>query len=250
MYEIKILATSDIHAPRYTGLFFKAVKLTKIQPDIIILAGDLVEKNNVSALKPIYNYILNNFDGIPVFAVFGNEEYRGFENRYVEEYREFVWLNDEYRIVDVKETRVAIIGTRGALDKPTPWQARNIPGIASYYRELPERVSKYIDEIRTRGVNIVILVSHYGVTYNNLEGEPQQIWPYLASRRMENIIKKKHLDLVIHGHAHKAVVEMIRINNTPIYNVSLPARGRIVEITVSAKKTASTTEGLFRWIKK
>lgn len=216
------------------------------QPDLVVLAGDMVERNNIYALQPVYGSLIDRFRGVPIVSVFGNEEFKGFEEKYKATYPLFKWLNDEFIVLDIKGVRVAVIGTRGSLDKPTTWQVRNIPGIIDYYRDLPLVISKYVDEARLQKIDYLVLVSHYGVTYENLEGEDRSIWPYLASRRFEEVITSKQLDLVIHAHAHKGVKERVYIGGTPVYSVSLPARGRLVEIILEKKKT----QGLEQWFVK
>lgn len=244
---INILATADIHSPKYLSLFMKSLKETAAKPDLIILAGDLVEKNTIPAFKPIYNALLQKYEEIPIIAVYGNEEYRGYEYRYEELYRKIIWLNDKYVILSIRNYKIAIIGTRGALDKPTTWQARNIPEIYKYYKELPNKIAELVDEVRSKNIDLVILVSHYGVTYKDLEGEPRNIWAYLASNRFENIITSKGIDLVIHGHAHNGLIEQVFIGSTPVYNVSLPARGRImyIEFKKVMKKRKNSLEKWF-----
>lgn len=241
-----ILSTADIHSPRYLDLFMKSLERTNISPDIIVLAGDLVDKNNVYALKPVYNALLKKFPEAPIISVFGNEEYRGYEDKYKSMYPLFKWLNDEYIILDTSGQRIGIIGTRGALDKPTPWQSRHMPWVRDYYRKLPLLVSKLIDRVRNEGAEIVVLVSHYGVTYSDLEGEPRNIWPYLASSKMEKVIISKKVDLVIHGHAHNAVKTRIKLSNTYVYNVSLPANRELVIIDYIKEEKP---HGLDRWLK-
>lgn len=245
MVLIKILATADVHCPRYKELFMKSLERVIKLPDLVILAGDMVERNNVYALQPIYNAIIERFGNTPVISVFGNEEFRGFEDKYVSLYPRFKWLNDEFVVLDIKGVRLAVVGTRGSLDKATVWQIRNIPRVSDYYRELPQKIIEHVDRARLEGVNYTILVSHYGVTYDNLEGEDKNIWPYLASRRFEEVIISKQLDLVIHAHAHHGVKESIYIGGTPVYNVSLPARGRFVEIILEKRRV----HGLEKWFR-
>ncbi len=243
---LKILATADIHSPRYLEMFKRSLKEFDREVDIVILAGDLVERNNVYALKPAYDLILEKYSDKPIIAVFGNEEYRGFEKKYIELYKGFKWLNDSYIVIEINGYSVGVIGTRGALDKPTAWQARNMPGIYKYYSELPSRIASFTDRLVQENVDIIILVTHYGVTYSNLEGEPRHIWPYLASKRFENVIKNKPIDLVIHAHAHNSVRELVYIDGKPVYNVSLPARGRIVYIEYRPS-SKNKSKGLDKW---
>lgn len=246
---IKIIATSDIHSPRYLDLFIKSMDQLIVEPDLIILAGDLVEKNNIHAFKQVYDYLMNKYSKVPVIAVFGNEEYRGYENKYREQYGGIKWLNDEYVIIDLRNFRIGLIGTRGALDKPTPWQFKNIPGIVEYYNNLPIKVSNMVDDLIKQRVDLTILVSHYGVTYKNLEGEPRSIWFHLASRRFEEVIINKKIDLVIHGHIHNGLKDIVYVDSTPIYNVSLPARGGVQYIEIGETRREKV-KGLEKWFMK
>jgi len=161
-------------------------------------------------------------------------------------YPSFKWLNDDYILLEVFGQRIGIIGTRGALDKPTPWQSRHMPWVRDYYRKLPILVSSLIDQLRSKGAEIIVLVSHYGVTYSDLEGEPREVWPYLASSRMEKVVINKRVDLVIHAHAHNAVMTRIKLGNTYVYNVSLPANREIVVIDYVKEEKPI---GLDKWLK-
>ncbi|MEM2025280.1 MAG: metallophosphoesterase [Desulfurococcaceae archaeon] len=222
-----IVATSDVHSPEHLQLYLELIKNTNLDPQVVLFAGDMVDKNKVLAFKPIYEATRKKFPSARIISVFGNEEYRGFEKLYEEMYRDVIWLNDSYAKL---QEDVCIIGTRGALDRPTTWQARNIPGIEKYYRELPCMVEKLAIELRQGACKKIILVSHYGVTHLNLVGERKESYPYLASTRFESILKGELVDLVIHGHIHMGKLDVVNIRGIPVYNVSLPARRKLVEV--------------------
>ncbi len=228
-----IAVTADVHSPRYLDLYSKTLKALNVKPDLFIWAGDMVNRNDIGSLKPVIDITYNVFSDVEIISIFGNEEYRGYEERYKKSYPRIKWVNDEYIILERKGLRIGIIGTRGALDKPTPWQTKNIQGIEEYYRNLPSKIKELALSIRNK-VDQLILVSHYGVTYRNLHGEPRRIWPYLASRAMEKIIDPRLFNIVIHGHAHNGVYEKILVNKVPVYNVSLPARKKIILIKISS----------------
>ena len=242
MKRITLLATADVHSPRYLMAFITKLRELPGKPDLIIWAGDMVEKNNINALEPVLKYTREKFPETPIVSIFGNEEYRGYEEHYISRYRDIIWVNDSYVIHEVGDTRIGIIGTRGSLDKLTSWQARNMPWLQKYYRQLPQKILDLAKKLR-RQCDIIILVSHYGVTYRNLKGEHPSAWPYLASKHMETIIKPDIVDIVIHGHAHKAIIEKITINNVPVYNVSFPAFNKIFMIVLEARK-----KGLLYWL--
>ncbi len=239
---VRVLATGDVHSPVYLQLYLSALREASRDIDLILWAGDMVEKNDVYALRPVLENTRRKYVFTPIVAVFGNEEYRGYEDEYRRLYPDVRWLSDEFFSLTIGGVRIGIVGSRGALDKPTPWQARNIPGIMAYYRRLPRLLAGIADEHRDE-VDVMVLLLHYGVTYRNLRGEKPFVYPYLASRAMEKIITPSRFDLVVHAHAHKAGIPVVEVNNVPVYNVSLPARGRLVEISVGPEK-----KGLLRWL--
>ncbi|MEM1618380.1 MAG: metallophosphoesterase [Desulfurococcaceae archaeon] len=226
-----IHATSDIHSPENLPLFLRALERTSSIPEVFILVGDIVERNNVMAFKPVYEALRKRFPSAKIIAVFGNEEYRGYEKLYEGLYRDILWLNDSYTVLNNNE--LCIVGTRGALDKPTSWQAKHVPGIEKYYRELPYRIVKMCEELRkTKNCKKIVLLSHYGVTSKNLLGEKQEAYPYLACSAFDRIINRNIVDMVIHGHVHLGRIELVYVNGVPVYNVALPARQKIVEISI------------------
>ena len=225
-----ILATSDVHSPEYLQLYLESLKKINSNPEIVFFAGDMVDKNKVFLFQPIYEATRKKFPSAKIIAIFGNDEYRGYEKLYEHLYKDVIWLNDNYILLDNNE--IGIIGTRGALEKPTKWQAQNIPGIEKYYKELPFKIEKLAFELREKKCKKVILVSHYGVTRSNLRGEEEAHYPYLVSTLFERIIRRELFDLVIHGHVHLGQVDVVHIRGVPVYNVSLPARKRIVEIEI------------------
>lgn len=225
-----ILSTADVHSPENLKLFIEAVDKSSSTPDVILFAGDMVDKNKIFMYKPVIETIRKKYTESRIIAVFGNEEYRGYEKLYMQVYRDITWLHDNY--ISLNNNEMCIIGTRGALDKPTTWQARNVPGIEKYYTTLPYKIEQMAVELRNSGCRKIILLTHYGVTYKNLSGEKQESYPYLACSKFERVIRKEIIDLVVHGHVHLGTVELVYIRDTPVFNVSLPARKRLVEIKI------------------
>jgi Icc-related predicted phosphoesterase len=227
-----ILATGDIHAPVYAEPFIKSLAKISVKPDLVLLAGDLVEHNNVKAFNKVYTVLLEKFGSTPLIAVFGNEEYIGFEDEYRRMYPGIKWLNDEIHEITAGGRRVCIVGSRGALNKPTRWQERNLPGLKDYYRRLPGKLVELASECKRLGSEIIVLLTHYGVTFKNLAGEPAGIWDYLALPELEKILVEGGFNVSIHAHAHRGFYEKVMVGSVPVYNVSFPARGKPVEINV------------------
>lgn len=221
-----VAATSDVHSPRHLLEFIASLSKHKgecSEVRLFFFAGDMVERGNVSALRPVVEATRSRCPGARLVAVFGNEEYMDREHVFMQRYREIVWLNDSYMTVEWGDLRIAIYGTRGAIDKPTPWQIRHIPNIRRIYRERVERLRTTVSRLKKDGYYVVV-VMHYAPTVLTVEGEEPRIWPYLASREMENAIRETQPHLVIHGHAHNSKRLEARIGETRVVNVAFPAR--------------------------
>jgi len=243
--RLRILATADIHSPRYLLEFVSALNKHKGECssiNLVVFAGDMVYKGRVEALKPVLDAIRSTCGPKPIAAVFGNEEFIGLEDEFRRRYPEVDWLDDEYKVYDIEGLKVAVVGTRGSLERPTRWQRRKMPWITRVYAERVKRVEKLLLEARVKA-DVVIIVSHYVLTWKTLDGEPREIWPEMGHRGFEGVLKRAKPDAAIHGHAHKSRVLETRVDSVPVYNVAFPARRDVAIIEVMARK-APGAEGV------
>jgi len=201
--------------------------------NLVLLAGDLVERGAVHHCKLVVDRIRSVYEG-ELLAVFGNEEYDERKEELKRLCGDVRWLDDEYVVVALEGLRVAVIGTRGVLDKPTRWQLRNVPGIRELYRKRLERIEELLKKA-SREAHCVVLLTHYAPICGTLEGENERVWSQLGSRRLTRVIMRAKPDIVIHGHAHNGKRPMVRLGETRVYNVALPAVGRVTRIVVGAR---------------
>lgn len=231
MSSVLLAFTGDVHSPKYLSTFATALNNLTNEDSVeaIVFVGDIVEGNYIEGVRPVIELTRRKLQKAKIIMVFGNEEYRGHEELYVEKFSEVIWLNDSEAVLELSKATVGIIGTRGALNKLTTWQMRNAPWLNKYYRDLPNKIKDLAKGLRKK-CNYVILASHYGVTRRTLVGEDARSWPYLTSSLMEALISRDLFDLVVHAHVHRGEVERTLINGVYVYNVSLQARGRIITI--------------------
>ncbi|RLF19740.1 MAG: metallophosphoesterase [Thermoprotei archaeon] len=230
-----IVATADIHSPKYLALFSTALNtVSKSLNDCeaFLIAGDIVAKGNVYAASHVFNLIKKFFKG-PIISIFGNEDYEEVEDKFHSLYPDIIWLNDNFFDLEMSIGRVRIIGTRGVLDVPTPWQAKNIPNITKIYEERLKR----IEDLLRNSPYPTVLITHYAPTYKTLKGEPPRIWPQMGSKRLEEIVVKYKPLIVIHGHAHKGRIPYVNLNGVMVYNVSLPALRKLITIDLKKRDT-------------
>ena len=67
-----------------------------------------------------------------------------------------------------------------------------------------------------------IAVLHYAPIRATVEGEPEEIFPFLGSSRLEEPLSRYPVHAVFHGHAHRGSPEGRTLGGIPVYNVSLP----------------------------
>ena len=65
-----------------------------------------------------------------------------------------------------------------------------------------------------------VVLLHYSPTMSTLQGEPEPIWTYLGTNRLDGPIQKHKPDLVLHGHAHAGTFAGA-IGQVPVYNVAV-----------------------------
>lgn len=235
---ITIAAVADIHSPKYLPLFTASVNDIRIKNkavDLIIFAGDVVDKNSIHNLNLVImvaKKLTNRCGNTPqMIAVFGNEEYIGFEHEYVRKYPEITWINDELKVLNINNVEICIVGSRGVLMQATAWQRKNLPNIDSVYANRVEKIKEHLKICKN--YSFTILVTHYASSYTTVYGEPSTVYKFLGFPLIDTIDKKLRPNIAVHGHAHNALVTSATIDGTAIYNVSLPANKKVTIIEAS-----------------
>ncbi len=225
---MKILAVGDIHGDEH----LKALKerMSCCPPvDLVLLAGDITERNDLPAFGRVLEAIQEGTDA-PIISVFGNEEWAESHDDYRRDFP-ITFLHDEAITWSEGASPLRIVGSTGSLDTPTWWQRTNLPNI---HREYASRV-KLLDGLLAMG-GFRLLLTHYAPTYRTLVGEGEGWWSQMASRKLEEVVLRRRPELVVHGHAHKGIpfaelrtgqatledFEKTRV--IPVYNVAFPVR--------------------------
>jgi Icc-related predicted phosphoesterase len=226
-----IAATGDIHSPVNYDMFVKEINNIAVQPDLFLIAGDLIDRNATresgpfKELRKVSNAMFGKIN-CPIFACFGNNEFLQHWDQIREENPEIKFLQDESVLVEVNGQKVGIVGSKGSLDRPTWWQRNNIPGIAESYTKRIDKVAHLLAKLKA---DYKILLIHYPPTYKILGTENPRSHPELACGRMEKVLIEQDVDLVITGHAHRGRKEAW-VDGVPVLNVGLTLNEGIVEI--------------------
>jgi Icc-related predicted phosphoesterase len=220
-----IAAVADIHSPRYFDVFVRAVEDLRINPDLFLIAGDVVHRGVVEEYEKVYNVLFGKIN-CPIIACFGNNEFDEIRSKLRKRIPEIKFLDDESITLKINQKSVGIIGTLGSLDMPTRWQKAHVPNIESIYTN---RIALIENMLKNLKAEFKILLIHYTPTYKILEGENPVFYPSLGCKKMERVLIEQRPDLVITGHAHNGT-KHVWVDKVPVFNVALPLNRQIVVI--------------------
>ncbi|MEM4460738.1 MAG: metallophosphoesterase [Candidatus Aenigmatarchaeota archaeon] len=225
---MRILATSDVHSPIYYQDFLYSLEKIERNVDLIVLAGDMVERDTIEKQVEEYKKIYNAFFGkffSPIIAVFGNTEFEEYREVLKSEIDKIRFLDDSFIELKVGNENILIYGSTGCLDEPTKWQKANIPNIEQIYKSRAEKIRSVLKNYN----GFKILITHYSSTYKTLTGENPLFYQNLGSLELEKIILETKPNLVIHGHSHKGT-KFAWIDSIPVFNVCFPLNKDLVLI--------------------
>jgi Icc-related predicted phosphoesterase len=69
---------------------------------------------------------------------------------------------------------------------------------------------------------IKIAITHYSPIIETVIGEPEPLFPFLGSSRLERALDSHQPTLALHGHAHHGSFSAKTRSGVPVYNVALP----------------------------
>jgi Icc-related predicted phosphoesterase len=227
---IRVAAAGDIHcSPARRAEVEDAFRRLDAGADLVLLAGDLTthgEPEQAAVLVDAMRHV-----DVPVVAVLGNHDWhsnRSDELVTLLRAGGLTVLDRGWTTLDVRGTRVGIVGTKGFVGGFPDSQLPDFgePLLRRVYAETTEEVRALgagLEAVADCAVRIVLL--HYAPTWTTLEGEPKTIWTFLGTDRMAPPIELHRPDLVLHGHGHAGTFAG-SIGDVPVYNVAVPVMKR------------------------
>ncbi len=225
MPRVRIAAAGDLHADeRVAPRIHEAFDHVADAADLVLLAGDLTAHGEPHEMEVIAAACARL--DLPVYAVLGNHDHHA--NRVaaltsILERAGVVVLERSWTTASANGPRLGIAGTKGFVGgfPGSTLPDFGEPLLREVYAETGKDVAALdhaLEEIAECPLRVVLL--HYSPTMSTLVGEPESIWTYLGSNRLDGPIQKHHPDLVLHGHAHAGTFAGA-IGRVPVYNVAV-----------------------------
>ena len=224
---VRLAAAGDLHFGRYSpGSFQKLFGELVTSADVLIIPGDLTDYGLPEEARALARE-LSQVVKIPIVAVLGNHDYESGHALDVAE----ILREAGVIVLDGDSTEIHGIGFAGVKGfgggfGPHALGSWGEPVIKAFVQEGVNEALKLETALARLRTSVRIAVVHYAPIQDTVIGEPERIFPYLGSSRLEEPINRFGVTAVFHGHAHRGQLESRTSAGVPVYNVSLPLLSR------------------------
>ena len=218
---MRIAATADIHfnAPVWERVREK-MEHVRDEADVLVLAGDLTNYGKVSEMEPLLNVLVRL--RIPVVAVLGNHDYESDQQDQLIK----MMAAEGIKVLDgtgYERDGVGFAGTKGFIGGfgrgvLTAFGEREIKTFVQAAIDESLKLERAMSQLRTEKRVVVV---HYAPIPATVAGEAPEIYPFLGTSRLAEVIDRHGANLVVHGHAHHGGAEGKTTAGIPVHNVAL-----------------------------
>jgi Icc-related predicted phosphoesterase len=218
---MRVAATADLHfTPARFSALHDQLNRVRDEADVFVVAGDLTNFGRPDEMEPLLNVFVRL--RLPVIAVLGNHDYES--DRQVELMR--MLTQEGVKVLDgsaYERDGVGFAGTKGFVGGfgRGVLTAFGEPEIKTFVRATIDetlKLERAMSQLRTKK-RVVVL--HYAPVVTTVQGEAPEIYPFLGTSRLAEVIDRHEADLVVHGHAHNGCCDGKTPGGVPVHNVAI-----------------------------
>lgn len=227
---IRLAAVGDVHfGDDSAGSLRPHLEHVSERADVFLIAGDLT-RHGLADEAAVLADELRGLE-LPTIAVLGNHDYHQDEEKPIRDLMENAGvrvLEGESVTIEVEDDSVAIAGIKGfgggfAGASGTEFGEQEMKAFIRHTRETADKLGEVMSAMR--GDHRVALL-HYSPVPETLQGERLEIYPFLGSYQLAEVIDEAGCDLVIHGHAHAGSEKGMTPGGVLVRNVAQPLINR------------------------
>jgi len=218
---MRIAATADLHfsPPSYDRVREPFTRVRE-EADVLVIAGDLTNYGKPDEMRSLLNALVRL--RIPIVAVLGNHDYEsGQEQELIK-----MMTAEGIKVLDgssYERDGVGFAGTKGFVGGfgrgvLTSFGEKEIKAFVQASIDETMKLERALSMLRTEKT---VIVTHYAPIVETVQGEPTEIWPYLGSSRLAEVIDRHKATVAVHGHAHHGKLEGKTTGGIPVHNVAL-----------------------------
>jgi Icc-related predicted phosphoesterase len=218
---MRIAATADLHfSPQAYDKIRDQMGRVRDDADVLVLAGDLTNYGRPSEMESLLNALVRL--RIPIVAVLGNHDYES--GQHVELMK--MMSAEGIKVLDgtgYERDGVGFAGTKGFLGGfgRGILTAFGEPEVKAFVQAGIDEALKLERALAQLRMEKRVIVVHYSPIAGTVQGEPLEIYPYLGSSRLAEVVDRHGANLVVHGHAHHGAPEGRTTGGIPVHNVAM-----------------------------
>jgi len=218
---MRIAATADLHFnPQNYAKLQDQFERVRDDADVLVLAGDLTNYGQPQEMEPLLNAIVRL--RIPTIVVLGNHD---FESGKEEELCRMI-TGAGIKLLDgtaYERDGVGFAGTKGFVGgfgrgMLTAFGEREIKQFVQASIDEALKLERAMSQLRS-AKRVVVL--HYSPIAETVQGEASEIFPFLGTSRLAEVVDRHGADLVVHGHAHHGKTDGRTPAGVPVHNVAI-----------------------------
>lgn len=218
---MRIAATADLHySPQSYDRVREQMGRVRDEADLLILAGDLTNYGRPQEMESLLNALVRI--RVPIVAVLGNHDY---ESGQQDELMRMMTA-EGIKVLDgtgYERDGVGFAGTKGFVGGfgrgvLTAFGEREIKTFVQAAIDEALKLERALSQLR---MEKRIVVLHYSPIAATVKGEAPEIFPYLGTSRLAEVVDRHGADLVVHGHAHHGSPDGVTTAGIPVHNVAL-----------------------------
>ena len=227
---MRIAAVADLHfGPESAGTFRPHLEDIAERADVLLLAGDLTRVGEPSEAEVVADEFRDI--GVPVVAVLGNHDFHVERPGAVADTLERAGirvLEGNTFTLDVGDKRLSIAGVKGFGGGFLGASGSEFgePEMKDFVRHTRERAERLGEALASGKADVRVALMHYAPVPETLHGERPEIFPFLGSYLLAEVVDEAGADLVVHGHAHAGSERGQTPGGVQVRNVALPVIGR------------------------
>src|SRR3989440_4659837 len=218
---MRIAAVADLHfSPQSYDRIRDAMGRLRDEADLLILAGDLTNLGKPEEMESMLASFMRL--RVPIVAVLGNHD---FESGKQEELAKMMTA-EGVKVLDgsgYERDGVGFAGTKGFVGGfgRGVLTAFGEPEVKAFVRASIDEALKLERAMAQLRTQKRIVVLHYSPIMATVEGESPEIYAFLGTSRLAEVVDRHGADLVIHGHAHHGKLAGKTTGGVPVHNVAI-----------------------------
>jgi len=218
---MRIAATADLHfSPSRHSALHDQLSRVREEADVLVLAGDLTNYGQPDEMEPLLNVVVRS--RVPTVAVLGNHDYES--GKQAELIR--MMATAGLKVLDgtaYERDGVGFAGTKGFVGgfgrgMLTAFGESEVKQFVQASIDEALKLERAMAQLRSPKRVVVV---HYSPIPGTVLGEAAEIFPFMGTTRLAEVVDRHGADLVLHGHAHHGKLEGKTIGGSPVYNVAI-----------------------------